>query len=983
MKSTNIIFFFLFSIAISAQAQNWQELESTANLHFERKKYKEADSLYSLILQYERLPDSVYAKINMQIGLVNSESGKYDRAEQFFLNALQITESSQENVKLLAFPRAQHLLGGFYRRKNIYEKASFYLFNAKKIYDTKYPSLFEARAHVNNDIGVMYGYTGNYAQAIVYLEASKELSEAAQNTESTEYLGTLQSLGTVYNLQGEYTKSEAIYKKIAQKLAADTSHNYNQARVLNDYLLGLLYYRQFLFEKAFDSYEKVQNYLLKFDEQTQTPFFAQTADMLGLCAFNMKKFDVAENNYKKAIEIYKQTSGKENANISNATNNLALLYLSVKKFDKAKELFFVAKETNDKIYKTPNIYSAITIDNLGLAYQELEMYDSALFYFEKAQKIYIEQLDIKDETFAKIMFNRSYALQKLGDTEAAYLSQKEALSALKENISQNFSTMSEKERLFYFKNFEPYFNDAGLFFIENQPEGKQKHAVEFYEQALFTKAIVFSSVQKMRQKILLSGDSVLVAEFNLWKQKRETYNRLLAKPLEERQKMNVDLNGLKNQINETEREIAQKASIFSKNIEVASPSWDKVRNKLKKNEAVVEIQRLAPSVYQKSNRNDLQKVMYAVFVLTSETKMRPEILVLGNGEDLETKYLSYYKNSINFKREDKISYEQFWKPIGNKLKEMNKKGFSKIYFSPDGVYHQISLNTLQNPETGKYLLDEQAIQLIGTSRDLVEYGRNETDLSKNFAEYETYMLGFPTYNLENKKPDTTKTTDRAFSAVERIMGARGAVSILPGTKTEIENLKRMFAAKNIKTKTFLAAYASEENIKKIKNPTILHIATHGFFMPEVKETEVKTIQDAEKRNLLKNPFMRSGLLFAGCENPVLEGEDGILTAEEAMNLNLDKTELVVLSACETGLGDVQNGEGVFGLQRAFQQAGAKTVLMSLWKVSDEATQILMTEFYSALLGGKTKRDAFKIAQLKLRQKFESPYYWGAFVMVGR
>jgi CHAT domain-containing protein len=128
--------------------------------------------------------------------------------------------------------------------------------------------------------------------------------------------------------------------------------------------------------------------------------------------------------------------------------------------------------------------------------------------------------------------------------------------------------------------------------------------------------------------------------------------------------------------------------------------------------------------------------------------------------------------------------------------------------------------------------------------------------------------------------------------------------------------------------------------------------------------------------------MRSGLLLAGCENPKSEGEDGVLTAEEAMNLHLENTELVVLSACETGLGDVQNGEGVFGLQRAFQQAGAKTILMSLWKVSDEATQLLMSEFYSAFLNGKPKREAFKTAQLKLREKYESPYFWGAFVMVG-
>ncbi len=130
-------------------------------------------------------------------------------------------------------------------------------------------------------------------------------------------------------------------------------------------------------------------------------------------------------------------------------------------------------------------------------------------------------------------------------------------------------------------------------------------------------------------------------------------------------------------------------------------------------------------------------------------------------------------------------------------------------------------------------------------------------------------------------------------------------------------------------------------------------------------------------------MIRSGLILTGVDNPNTGPEDdGILTAYEATNLKLDSTYLVVLSACETGLGEVKNGEGVYGLQRGFKVAGARFLLMSLWKVDDFATQQLMQDFYNNWLSGMAIHEAFEGAQMALRSKYPEPFYWGGFILLG-
>ncbi|MDR0712809.1 MAG: CHAT domain-containing protein, partial [Bacteroidales bacterium] len=173
---------------------------------------------------------------------------------------------------------------------------------------------------------------------------------------------------------------------------------------------------------------------------------------------------------------------------------------------------------------------------------------------------------------------------------------------------------------------------------------------------------------------------------------------------------------------------------------------------------------------------------------------------------------------------------------------------------------------------------------------------------------------------------------------------------------------------------------------------LIHLATHGFFLPDAENRAVDEIgrrQGGGREKPAENPLLRSGLIMSGANHQWLareyvmeeELEDGILTADEISRLNLTKTRLVVLSACETGLGDVENSEGVFGLQRAFKLAGVESLIMSLWKVPDEATAELMILFYNEWLAGNSKQNAFKTAQGKVRAEYQSPYYWAAFVMM--
>ncbi|MEL7531967.1 MAG: CHAT domain-containing protein, partial [Bacteroidota bacterium] len=291
-------------------------------------------------------------------------------------------------------------------------------------------------------------------------------------------------------------------------------------------------------------------------------------------------------------------------------------------------------------------------------------------------------------------------------------------------------------------------------------------------------------------------------------------------------------------------------------------------------------------------------------------------------------------------------YQKLWQPI-----EQAIGNCERLYVLPDGILYQINLETIWQAEQASYLKDMLDIQRINHITDLfLELGDHNAN--------SPILIGDPDF------------------------GPSGEIAPLAGTKLEVETIERLLSQKGEVSQVYLGKAASKKNILSVNQPRLLHIATHGYY--EKPSSEESSISGASFQAANKNPYLQAGLLLEGAAKGKEEGwgsHPGILTAMEAANLNLFNTELVVLSACSSGLGQMQSGEGVYGLARAFREAGAQKVMYSLWPVADKATADLMKYFYQFWLAGNTVDEAFSQAQDRLREQYPEPVYWGAFLLV--
>ncbi|HUM96609.1 MAG TPA: CHAT domain-containing protein [Chitinophagaceae bacterium] len=492
-----------------------------------------------------------------------------------------------------------------------------------------------------------------------------------------------------------------------------------------------------------------------------------------------------------------------------------------------------------------------------------------------------------------------------------------------------------------------------------------------YNNLLFTKSISLQGTKKRKEAFLKSNSPSIVSLYDEWLDRKQQLIRMYFKTSEPAGASNRDtistekLKQLQRDVSDMENKLTTESKDFKKLLTIIPPDWKEVKSKLKADEAAIEITRFQwrDQVYYSDTS------YYAAFLITANSEY-PEVIYFNDKpKDLEDKFYKQYKNSIRLKVTDNDSYNHFWKPIAEKL-----SGISKVYVSPDGIFHLINFATLKNPITGNYVLDELQVQLTTSTHDIASV----SDVSNPQHVKTAVLFGRPSYFISTDSLTAALPggTTRAF--VNNFKPDN--VTDLPGTEVEVMDIKAALDKSKYKTIIYLKEMASEDKIYKLHQPYILHIATHGFW----SESGTKATSGFRLFNAMAN----SGLLFTGVVNyynapQFADTYDGVLTAYEAQNIDLTNTELVVLSACETTLGYLDAGEGVYGLQRAFRVAGASSIMTSLWKVDDKATQDFMTTFYQQFLLTGDKYAAFFQAQKTIKDKYKDPYYWGAFVMTGQ
>ena len=987
MLKSSLTFIYLTFFAPLSFSQSWEELNKQVTDLYDKGEFIKAipfaQRAVAIIKNDSGEYNSSYAKSLNTLGLVYYQNREYIKAEPFFFQAKEIIKKVLgENHTYYA--TSLNNLASLYMDMGYFEKAGPLFLQAKEVSKNIVGENHPDYAKSLESLATFYKNLFQYEKAEPLYVQAVEIYKNFKKEIDPDYVSCLNALAELYQNLGQYEKATVIYDKIIglKKKLLGESHPDFAIALTN---IALDYISMYQYEKAEplliqakeirlrllgtghpDYITSLSNLARLYSDMNKSdkviPLFIQTID---LCRDSLKwhfsgyplllhnmawlyndvgQNELAEPLFLSAVEAEKSKGGN-NPDYAESLSQLADFYINTGQYEKAESLLITAKETYKNIFGETNTLYAESINNLADFYRNSSQ-------FEKAEQLTILKDRINFQNLNRVL---------------AFLSEKE-----KNNYIEHNNSIIES-------------NNSFLYNYKNASFSSIKNSFDFL---INLKSLSLNSSRSVLESVRNNKDSVIRIIFNKWQNNKIFLSKQYALPITNRI---AELDSIEDETEKQEKELTRISSKFKAQKFSQQISMQQIQNNLKEDEVAVEFVR-----FRLYNNKWTDSVIYAAYIvrkyysvpqfipLCEEGQLELFFAKTGANENIKT----IYRSTIDEVGENKIQlgdslYNLVWRPL---IPYLN--GIKKIDYSPAGLLYKVAFQALP-AGNNQLLLDKYEMNQYISIRQIAVSEEEQSNPNNSIALFGNCAFTMDSATITNGSPANENTSNIFSSSISR-GNKTEAWRSLPGTANEIKNIQSLFEKNKISTVSYTEQQALEEKFKSLSglSPSIIHLATHGFFLPdpEKKKKEGLSLDDRNPFTLADEPLLRSGIILSGANRvwgglPPIEGrEDGIVTAYEISQMDLSNTQLIVLSACETALGDIKGNEGVFGLQRAFKLAGVKSMILSLWRVPDNETAELMTDFYSYYLQGKSVREAFNAAQKNMRAKYK-PYYWAAFVLI--
>lgn len=877
------------------------------------------------------------------------------------------------------------------------------------------------------NLGNVFDGLGDYKAARINYERALDIRRKVLGEEHLDTAAAWTNLGNVFQEQSDYAAARACYEraltiqhKVLKGDNPETAASYNN---LGNVLLSLGDH-----QRARTNYERALEILRKMPGELH-PDTATAYDNVGNALTRLGDDAAARTNYERALAIRRQVLGEEHPDTASSYNNLGLALLNLGDHAQARTTLERALALRRKVLGNDHPGTAGSYDNLAYALSQLGDYAAARANLEQALAIRRRLLGDEHPDTAAVYNNLGVVSRNLGDYAAARAHHERAVGIMQAFLARMFGALSERQQLALqtasARNLDNYLSIAGPARIEDG----DSYAYVLRGKGAVTAEQFFTHLKRRQPE--------LVPLFN---EREEVSSRLaalngalskLSSATRDPNRHERPLKEIESQINELnerneflQRELAAKSRPFRQAQQAASLAPLDLQKVLPPKTALVDIVEYAhfsPSPAHKGRSTVEQRLL--AFVVRPERPIKK--IELGSADAIAERVSGWRRSAVEGRgpKGDAARFrDELRKLVWDRL-EPQLDQVETILVSPDGALCQFPLAALPGSKPGHYLIEERNIAVIPVPRLLPQIVSGSGQASSDGPALAPLLVGDVDYDgdppliaAQEEAPKQSKTRGAVTRRADGWLGFQR----LPGTKEEVEAIgglfRRQFAGRE---PTLLSGAAATEQAVREKAPghRWVHLATHGYFLPAPEEDLHQPTEDLSRTTNAPpsvDPRLLSGIALAGANRRLDDHpaparasptSDGQLTALEVEGLDLAGVDLIVLSACQTALGRAERGEGMLGLQRAFQLAGVRTSVTSLWSVDDRATRALMIEFYRNLWEKKLgKLESLRQAQLAMLKRYDpqqkrlrgldtdlendnlpdrgAPFYWAAFVLSG-